>query len=181
MAALLVVFAHSNLQIFGVPAKFTNVGGFGVDLFFVISGFIMPYILFGGLYRHGSTATNSAAGFFWRRIARILPMYFLVTATAVLISYLVMSGTFPNPDNDLMYTFSSSRVDWSWFVESITFTHWDRAPILGFGWSLQVEFFFYLAITFGLLMGAKKTGIHRVLHYRILFRIYYFGVNQHHE
>jgi peptidoglycan/LPS O-acetylase OafA/YrhL len=156
VAAMLVVFAHSNLQIFGVPAKFTDVGGFGVDLFFVISGFIMPYILFGGLYWHGATTTNSAAGFFWRRIARILPMYFLVTATAVLISYLVTSGAFHNPDNDLMYTFSPSRVDWSWFVESVTFTHWDRAPILGVGWSLQVEFFFYLAITFGLLLGARK-------------------------
>ncbi|MFJ7795741.1 acyltransferase family protein [Pseudomonas sp. NPDC096950] len=156
VAALLVVFAHSNLQIFGVSARFTNVGGFGVDLFFVISGFIMPYILFGGLYRQGSIATNNAAGFFWRRIARIMPMYFLVTAVAVLISYLVMSGAIHNPDNDLMYTFSPSRVDWSWFVESVTFTHWERAPILGVGWSLQVEFFFYLAITFGLLLGAQK-------------------------
>ena len=156
LAALLVVFAHSNLQIFGVPTKYTNIGGFGVDLFFVISGFIMPYILFGGLYTQGAAPLNGPLSFAWRRISRILPLYVIATATAVYLSSLVVSGGFNAPNNELMYAFSPSRVDLPWFIESITFTHWDRAPILGVGWSLQVEFFFYIAMTFALLMGARK-------------------------
>lgn len=48
LAATLVVLAHTNLQIYGISPQITNMGGFGVDLFFVISGFIMAYVIAGG-------------------------------------------------------------------------------------------------------------------------------------
>jgi peptidoglycan/LPS O-acetylase OafA/YrhL len=156
VAALLVVFAHSHLQIFGVSSKITGLGGFGVDLFFVISGFIMPYILFGGLYKPGAATTSGAAGFIWRRVVRIWPMYFLATLLTVLLSYLVTVGAFKNPDAELMYSFNSSRFELKWLIESITFTHWNRPPLLSIGWTLQIEFFFYTAIAAGLLIGSKK-------------------------
>ncbi|MEZ1314414.1 acyltransferase [Pseudomonas fluorescens] len=156
VAALLVVIAHANLQIFGVPAGITNIAGVGVDLFFVISGFIMPFILFGGLYKPGSLATNTASAFMLRRLARIWPMYFLATVASMVLSGMVAFRLFGEPNIDLSYAFNSSRLSLKWLFESMTFTHWARPPLLGVGWSLQVEFFFYTAIAFGLFFGAKK-------------------------
>lgn len=49
VAAALVVVAHGAIAPFGLPIEFYNTGRFGVDVFFVISGFIIPYILFGGV------------------------------------------------------------------------------------------------------------------------------------
>lgn len=47
VAASLVIFAHAPLNAFGVSSHAIHLGGFGVDIFFIISGFIIPYILFG--------------------------------------------------------------------------------------------------------------------------------------
>lgn len=164
LAAALVVFAHSNLQIYGVGPQLTNLGGFGVDIFFVVSGFIMPYIIFGGLYREGVSAKMGAAGFLWRRITRIWPMYFLTIVMVLFISYLVSTGAIPNVTADLAYIFNGSKIEPAWIFQTLTFSHWDRPPILGIGWTLQVEFLFYAAIAFALAASAKTLeGIEAIL------------------
>jgi exopolysaccharide production protein ExoZ len=155
LAAFMVVFAHSNLQIYGFDTRTTNIGGFGVDLFFVISGFIMPFIIYGGLYREHQSPLMDAGGFMWRRITRIWPMYTLTILMVMLISALVAKGTISNPTADLAYLFNASKIEPAWFLETITFTHWVRPPILGIGWTLQVEFLFYAAIAIVLLLRAK--------------------------
>ena len=81
IAALLVFWGHAiNAVHLKVDADFPHLyGPFGVDLFFVISGFVMVYSserLFG---RPGAPMT-----FFVRRLARIVPLYRV--ATAVLVS-----------------------------------------------------------------------------------------------
>src|SRR5262245_32108194 len=77
LAALGVVLAH----IFPGAA----IGAAGVDLFFVISGFIMVYAsdrLFG--------RRDAPRIFFLRRLARVVPLYWAVTA--VLIAYPLLAG-----------------------------------------------------------------------------------------
>lgn len=155
LAAALVVIAHSNLQIYGFAGKTTNLGGFGVDIFFIISGFIMPYIIFGGLYKPGTYASMSASGFLWRRFTRIWPMYFVTILIVILTCYVVSSGKIPNVTTDLAYIFNMSKADPVWILQTLTFTHWNKPPLLGIGWTLQVEFLFYVSIACVLLTKAK--------------------------
>ncbi|MEA2964715.1 MAG: exopolysaccharide production protein ExoZ [Alphaproteobacteria bacterium] len=84
IAALLVFWGHAiNAVHQKIEADFPHLyGPFGVDLFFVISGFVMVYSserLFG---QPGAPIT-----FFVRRLARIVPLYWL--ATAVLVWFVV--------------------------------------------------------------------------------------------
>lgn len=158
LAAALVVMAHSNLQIYGINGSLTNLGGFGVDIFFIISGFIMPYIIFGGLYKEGTVATMGAGGFLWRRVTRIWPMYFLTIACVVTLSLAVGAGVIKNATADLAYIFNPSKADPLWLLETLTFTHWTRPPVLGIGWTLQVEFLFYASIAAVLLFRVRTLA-----------------------
>src|SRR5262245_8564740 len=80
IAALLVFLGHAiNAVDLEVAAAFPNsYGPFGVDLFFVISGFVMVYSserLFG--------QPGAPIKFFARRLARIVPLYWAATAILV--------------------------------------------------------------------------------------------------
>ena len=70
VAAIAVVGAHT----------FWNFGAEGVDLFFVISGFIMFYII-------DSRPEKSAKSFFLDRYLRIAPMYYIATLVFVLFGF----------------------------------------------------------------------------------------------
>lgn len=159
LAATLVVLAHANLQIYGFSARVTNLGGFGVDLFFVISGYIMLHIIYQG---KSPTSINEpktgAFEFLIRRIQRILPMYIFITLVYMLLSYLVHTSKHPLITADLAYFFNIGKVDLMYFLESITFAHFERPPIAGVGWSLQYEFVFYIYISFALFLteNSKK-------------------------
>ncbi len=155
IAAALVVVAHGAIAPFGLPTEFYNTGRFGVDVFFVISGFIIPYILFGGSHTEISKVKLSGWAFFIRRLARIWPMYFIVTLLVLVCVYIVGSGWFkPNPD--LAFAYSSAKLDMKLLFESLTFTHSFVAPTLNVGWTLQFEFMFYTIIAVLLIVGVKR-------------------------
>ena len=81
LAVLLVISAH----VFDTP-----VGGFiGVDVFFVLSGFLITGLLVREHERHGRI---SYADFYRRRIRRIVPVATLVLAMTVLATYALYSG-----------------------------------------------------------------------------------------
>jgi len=137
-AAISVVTFHvaENLEINGDPARILSLiaqkGFSGVDLFFVISGFIMM----------NSQITNPRKPFefFLRRLIRILPMYYFCTLLYCLV-YFVKS--------DLFNTFEYST---SWLLASLTFTSGIASfgyPIVLIGWTLEFEILFYglLALT----------------------------------
>lgn len=156
LAAFLVILAHADLQIYGVPAQITNMGGFGVDIFFIISGFIMPFILFGGMYKPGATMKMSPGKFLMRRVIRIWPMYLFTILAVAFISALIVSGIISNPSPTLYYFFNPTKLEPSWILETLTFTHWSRPPILNIGWTLQYEFIFYTAIALIIFLKSKK-------------------------
>lgn len=115
-----------------------TVGAAGVDLFFVISGFIMAWTsghLFG--------TRGAASGFLWRRVARIVPLYWAVTALYLGIT-LVLPGSGP----------SYSPVDVAaslLFIPALRPDGTIVQPIVGQGWSLNYEMFFYGLFAIALL------------------------------
>lgn len=105
----------------------------GVDLFFVISGFVMLYLAHDA-FGHRGTPGN----FLLRRLMRIVPPYWFFT-TLTVIATVAMGGRL-----------KGTTIDLTQIVTSYTFLPWPRAdgrinPILAQGWTLNHEMFFYLA------------------------------------
>ena len=103
----------------------------GVDIFFVISGFVMTYLTQG---RFGQTGAPGA--FLLRRIIRIVPPYWLFTSMMV-VAVLLFGDHVRN-----------TRLDASVVGASYFFIPWPRAdgqlnPLLSQGWTLNYEAFFY--------------------------------------
>lgn len=79
VAVLPVILFHAGFTVFS--------GGFvGVDVFFVISGFLITTILLGEL----ESGTYSIARFYERRARRILPALFLVLAASAIAAWAIM-------------------------------------------------------------------------------------------
>lgn len=112
----------------------------GVDIFFVISGFVMTYLTQGQLGRPGAPRT-----FLIRRIIRIVPPYWLFT-TLMVVAVLLLG--------DYVHNTEVSGVS---LVTSYLFVPWPRVadgqlnPLLSQGWTLNYEAFFYLAFAAALL------------------------------
>src|SRR5262245_16358318 len=131
IAILLVILYHN----FGfIP--FLNYGWLGVDLFFVLSGFLITEILL-----KTRTTTNYFKNFYTRRVLRIFPLYYLCLILVIVIFPLIKN--FPY---DLSF-YRENQV-WFWFYLQnwmLIFKQWnDSAILLNHFWSLAVEEQFYI-------------------------------------
>jgi exopolysaccharide production protein ExoZ len=135
LAAFAVVCFHVSEQ-FGGPF---NVGAAGVDVFFVISGFIMWV----------TTAGRPADPwrFMGRRITRIVPLYWIVTL-------LTAAGILLKPQFFYGHFFSVAN-----FVGSLFFLpvlqEGAPHPIVIQGWTLCYEMMFYVVFTLALFLGER--------------------------
>jgi exopolysaccharide production protein ExoZ len=113
-----------------------GLGGAGVDVFFVISGFIMWTI--------GARRPLTPGAFLIRRVIRIVPLYWSVTL-ALAGTWLLLPSLLPNlsptPSHVLLSLFFIPHVDPAGTV----------APLLVPGWTLNYEAFFYLLFATTLL------------------------------
>jgi len=143
-AALLVVFFHYGITLKLDPSNpiailFSH-GWSGVDLFFIISGFIAAH-----------TVSNQSSGFYAgmeyliKRISRIVPLYYLVTIlsaghsiesfieTGKSLLFIPLGGL---PPDSLGPGYGGARV--------------------GQGWTLNYEMYFYLVVSLSFLFGKLK-------------------------
>lgn len=128
-----------------VPADTPTLGlwqaGHGVDLFFVISGFIIYYAT-----AHAARGTPmSPATFLRRRVERIVPLYFFVIAVVTLLAVL-LPEIFDTPG-----WYTPNHVLKS--LAFISFTDGEM-PVVFLGWSLEYEMYFYLVVA--LLMALTR-------------------------
>jgi peptidoglycan/LPS O-acetylase OafA/YrhL len=138
LAILLVVIFHATL-LSGAAAQLS--GGFiGVDLFFVISGFLITGLLLREHERHG---TISFSRFYARRVRRILPAAGVVLLVTIPASYLLVS-LLSRPDT--MSDAAAAALSIANIRFALTTDYFNPAgysPFLHF-WSLGVEEQFYL-------------------------------------
>jgi exopolysaccharide production protein ExoZ len=141
IAALMVVWHHSLSQVKGVREliPIPEFGPSGVDLFFVISGFIMLV----------TTTKNplSPRKFLELRVVRVVPLYWLMTLLMVGCAALIP------------YEFKTLQLSVPAVVKSLLFIPYNSLsfpghpwPLLVPGWSLNYEMFFYLLFALALLI-----------------------------
>lgn len=118
-------------------------GGFvGVDVFFVISGFLITKGIVSELRRNGNISLKD---FYARRISRILPAAALAIVSTVLLAWLLLPETRWRQIGLDGFASAFSYVNWIFAGNSVNYLAQDRAesPFQHF-WSLAVEEQFYL-------------------------------------
>ncbi|QBF26860.1 acyltransferase [Pseudomonas tructae] len=157
-AAFSVVFAHLLINRYagsGIPTDLFAIGAFGVDVFFIISGFIMAFVSKG---MKGS-APQKSIEFLVRRLFRVIPLYWRFTIVAYILAFMSISCP-PNLTSCPWYLsdqYNFAKTSFDWLLQSLTFTHWNRGPIYSIGWTLIYEFWFYVLFSVCLLVGARPT------------------------
>ena len=148
IAVLAVIIYHADVSLL--------VGGFlGVDVFFVLSGFLITSLLIDELTR---TNTVDRARFYIRRIRRLMPALFLVLFFSVLVSGLFVLDAAYHVRRDLPWAITFV-LNWSYlFFEQSYFVNISRPPLLQHLWSLSVEEQFYVIWPI-MLIGLYKVKI----------------------
>ncbi|OZC83650.1 acyltransferase [Rhodococcus sp. 06-412-2C] len=148
VAVLLVIVDH----LFGWPR-----GGFiGVDVFFVVSGFLITGLL---LREYDKTGSISFSGFYRRRIRRIVPIATLVLLVTCAAGTLVFASSRASSITmDALWAFFFAS-NWRFAIEGTDYFNADAAvsPLQHY-WSLSVEEQFYFVWpALMLLMGVLVT------------------------
>jgi exopolysaccharide production protein ExoZ len=147
VAALLVLVHHvpQFLESRALFAVWTfEAGAAGVDVFFVISGFVM--------YCATAPKSESWSGFLRKRAIRVLPMYWLVTIALTAAVWCVPSA------------FARFRVSPELLIKSLLFipsydAHGAIRPVLAVGWTLHFELLFYALVAAALPSSQRRASL----------------------
>lgn len=143
-----VVVGHHFMQVFYnfgevgfVGGLFSKYGALGVDLFFVISGFV--------IYHATADKVMSPARFFLLRLIRIVPAYWLFTLMTALVLYFA--------ENYVPFT----KLEGGFLLKSLFFLPAENPsgigyfPLLTPGWSLNFEMAFYVIFAVALSVSGR--------------------------
>jgi peptidoglycan/LPS O-acetylase OafA/YrhL len=147
ISVLLVITAHMNSD-FWHPA----VGGLGVYVFFVLSGYLITSL---AIREEAETGTLSFVGFYLRRTFRIFPLYYLVLAVYCILIF----GLGVSPERRVMMVHNMGY--YLTYFQEVPFFR-GTLPTFGHSWSLGIEEKFYLfwpIIAFWFLRGAPKVRL----------------------
>ncbi len=168
IAVMLVLIFHFKLIEFG------KAGFLGVDVFFVISGYLITNILFAQLDRDAGKL--DFADFYLKRIRRLAPVFFIVLVAVLAIGYFtLLPQSFAGLAKQVI--FSQLYVSNVYFWQSINYfgLHADSVPLLH-TWSLAVEEQFYLLFPL-LIFLLFKLSRRWFWHSFILCAVISFGIN----
>jgi len=170
-AVILVLFFHYELLNF--------YGGFiGVDIFFVISGFLMTYIISNSQEANRFTISN----FYSRRAKRIVPAILVLIVSVLILGFIIL------PPNELiqlskhagssaLFLSNFTYMDEAGYFDVISSNKW-----LLHTWSLSVEWQFYLLyplilkVLYAITPKQHQIYLHLSLHFLALLCLYYFSI-----
>ncbi len=146
---VIVILSHlvENDKIISLHSNFRLLqnGQFGVNIFFILSGFLITKILVNEYWENGNI---SLMNFFMRRTLRIFPAYYFL-----LVIYFVLQ---------LQGLISLNKIEW---FSSITYTRqfFKVGWLCGHFWSLSVEEFFYLIYPFTFIIFYKSKERYNII------------------
>lgn len=135
LAALAVVVFHAGEK---TGLHFT-IGAAGVDIFFVISGFVM--------YLTTANRSITPGRFMLDRVKRIVPLYWMATGVMIAGAW---AGLFPNLVLETKHVLASL-----FFVPMQSPSNGGIWPVLVQGWTLNFEMFFYLIFAASLFFSGR--------------------------
>ena len=149
IAAFLVIIHHLEqlLSAFGLKNYWDNpviesIGGLGVELFFVLSGFLISYLLYTEEQR---TSTISIKNFYIRRVLRIWPLYYLIGFLAFFLLPNISMFNIPVWGDQLSANFDLSLLLYILFLPNLLLAGYGIVvPYASQSWSVGVEEQFYL-------------------------------------
>jgi peptidoglycan/LPS O-acetylase OafA/YrhL len=143
IAAVVVVIAHAVQLCYGYELEFLHgMGRFGVVLFFLVSGFVIP----------ASFARSSQRTFWIRRLCRLFPAYWTTIGIAAVLAWLnwLPASPFYGTRSVATYVVNLTMVPNFFNYSSVLFVFW----------SLHIELVFYLFVAvMGLLGIQHKTSL----------------------
>ena len=142
LSVILFHFAHQNLP-----------GGFlGVDIFFVLSGYLITQIIHGEIVAHRFTIR----GFYERRVRRIMPALLLVLAcSSVVAALILLPSDLVGFGKALLATLGFFANMYAWRDTNYFSPLADQKPLLH-TWSLGVEEQFYIFFPLVLWLLARR-------------------------
>jgi len=124
LAISMVVVSHF------VQSAFGNLGFWGVELFFALSGFLIGQIIWRSFSEGGRCSFKRIFNFWSRRWWRTLPNYYLFFLFAIGVAYINKQGV----------PALSRLTDYLWFGQNLTNFYWEFYVV---AWSLCIEEWFY--------------------------------------
>ncbi len=155
IAALLVCLFHFTNDITFLPAdNFLHLigknGWSGVQLFFLISGFVIPYSLYKANYSY-QNSISSAKNFLVRRFVRIEIPYFVSILLVLFVGYLYAISPY--------YKGTGFEIDFENIFLHLFYINsfFDKPFLSSVYWTLGIEFQFYLLLIFVFPLLLKRT------------------------
>lgn len=134
---MMVVFLHTmaKSENSGMYDNFFHVGSSGVDLFFIISGYIIVYIT--------ENRKPSPRYFIVSRVERVYPTYLIVTLAALCVYIVAPSMINASGDTSLIMSFFYIPIE-------------DHLMLVQVGWTLIYEMFFYFIFFLSMIINFKN-------------------------
>ena len=152
LAVIAVMFYHLGFS--WIP------GGFlGVDLFFVISGYVITRLLLDSIAQSGGLDLR---GFYIARARRLLPALLFTVVTTTIAIGIWAPDTIKRFVTDMPFALTGTMNWWLVAREQDYFESIGRPPLLQHTWSLAVEAQFYLVWPLILYFILKRLGKNRI-------------------
>ncbi len=148
IAVVAVIFFHADLY-------WARGGYLGVDLFFVLSGFLITGLLADEIQQSGRL---NVGRFYWRRAKRLLPAVWLMMVCVTFAAAIIATDALPRLRGD---TLASLAYLTNWELLSVHVSYFDstgRQPLLQHLWSLAIEEQFYIVWAILVPLGLALVG-----------------------
>lgn len=169
-----VIIYHLKIDLFG--QKFLEGGYFGVDIFFVISGYIITKIII-----ESKIKNFSLLGFYSKRIKRIIPLFSIVLIFSIIILPFIFDNFLINENINSIIAAASGASNFYFWIKSTLYGFAEKNNIINLHfWSLSIEIQFYILfpILFILFKNNKKILVSSLF---IFFIISYIFICKIHE
>jgi peptidoglycan/LPS O-acetylase OafA/YrhL len=158
--SVLAVLVFHHYWIGGTSEGWLPGGFLGVEVFFVVSGYLITSLL---LAERRETGRISLPNFWLRRARRLLPALWVMLAVVVAYSLLFVPDAIGTLRSDTLAALTYTSNWWQIVAHRSYFTTSGREPLLTHLWSLAIEEQFYLIWPPLLVIGLRKLGRQKML------------------
>ena len=157
LAILLVIFFHFGFS-------FVGRGELGVDIFFVISGYLITTQL--------NTKKYTLLGFYRNRLLRLFPAYLAITIFFVTLVYILFGSSYTHSLMGILFASNLLQANYYLFNNNINYFS-SESFLLPFShyWSLSVEEQFYLFWPIIVLLSYKISRVKVVLRFLLMLAL----------